>query len=170
MQTRLWWSWQIYCQQQTTLSLFMPSMMKSPVTLSLLLPPHVRHSFFPLCLLSTSERQDIFSGIDKIIISHLLFAAPLPPPLSVQFPMVTHSMMRVSWVPGDTDVPGHRITYSTNHGSDVKQVNTPVTNYKPKPKPELRFETYLNSILLSDYVDFNKGNYYSIASGVYDII
>ena len=31
-------------------------------------------------------------------------------------------MVRVSWVPGATDVPGHRITYSTNHGSDVKQV------------------------------------------------
>ncbi|TKS77030.1 Collagen alpha-1(XX) chain [Collichthys lucidus] len=51
--------------------------------------------------------------------------SPLPLPLSVQFPMVTHSMMRVSWVPGDTDVPGHRITYSTNHGSDVKQVPSP---------------------------------------------
>lgn len=42
--------------------------------------------------------------------------------MSVQFPMVSHSMVRVSWVPGATDVPGHRITYSTNHGSDVKQV------------------------------------------------
>ncbi|XP_026189122.1 collagen alpha-1(XX) chain isoform X1 [Mastacembelus armatus] len=47
---------------------------------------------------------------------------PLPLPISVQFPMVTHSMLRVSWVPGAVDVPGHRITYSTNHGSDVKQV------------------------------------------------
>ncbi|XP_069383332.1 collagen alpha-1(XX) chain isoform X2 [Paralichthys olivaceus] len=47
---------------------------------------------------------------------------PLASPLSVQFPMVTHSMLRVSWVPGTLDVPGHRITYSTNHGSDVKQV------------------------------------------------
>ncbi|XP_029363195.1 collagen alpha-1(XX) chain [Echeneis naucrates] len=47
---------------------------------------------------------------------------PLPPPLSVHFPMVTHSGLRVSWVPGAVDVPGHRITYSTNHGSDVKQV------------------------------------------------
>ncbi|KAM6924942.1 collagen alpha-1(XX) chain-like [Xenentodon cancila] len=47
---------------------------------------------------------------------------PLPAPLSLQFPMVTHSVMRVSWVPGAVDVPGHRITYSTNHGSDVKQV------------------------------------------------
>uniref|UniRef100_A0A3B4XUQ3 Collagen type XX alpha 1 chain n=1 Tax=Seriola lalandi dorsalis TaxID=1841481 RepID=A0A3B4XUQ3_SERLL len=47
---------------------------------------------------------------------------PLPPPLSVQFPMVTHSGLRVTWVPGAVDVPGHRITYSTNHGSDVKQV------------------------------------------------
>lgn len=52
--------------------------------------------------------------------------------MSVQFPMVTHSMLRVSWVPGANDVPGHRITYSTNHGSDVKQVNFPnkLPNYK----------------------------------------
>ncbi|XP_062248801.1 collagen alpha-1(XX) chain isoform X2 [Platichthys flesus] len=47
---------------------------------------------------------------------------PLPSPVTVQFPMVTHSMLRVSWAPGAVDVPGHRITYSTNHGSDVKQV------------------------------------------------
>ncbi|XP_061541193.1 collagen alpha-1(XX) chain isoform X1 [Phycodurus eques] len=47
---------------------------------------------------------------------------PLPPPVSVHFPVVTHSMLRVSWVPGAEDVPGHRITYSTNHGSEVKQV------------------------------------------------
>ncbi|XP_041860726.1 collagen alpha-1(XIV) chain isoform X2 [Melanotaenia boesemani] len=47
---------------------------------------------------------------------------PLPAPVSIQFPMVTHSMLRVSWVPGAVDVPGHRITYSTNHGSDIKQV------------------------------------------------
>ncbi|KAF7653394.1 hypothetical protein LDENG_00083650 [Lucifuga dentata] len=46
----------------------------------------------------------------------------LPSPVSVQFPVVTHSMVRVTWVPGAVDVPGHRITYSTNHGSDVKQV------------------------------------------------
>uniref|UniRef100_A0A3B5B911 Uncharacterized protein n=1 Tax=Stegastes partitus TaxID=144197 RepID=A0A3B5B911_9TELE len=50
---------------------------------------------------------------------------PLPPPVSVHFPTVTHSGLRVSWVPGAADVPGHRITYSTNHGSDVKQVNFP---------------------------------------------
>ncbi|XP_034732164.1 collagen alpha-1(XX) chain isoform X1 [Etheostoma cragini] len=48
---------------------------------------------------------------------------PLPQPMSVQFPVVSHSMMRVSWVPGAVDVPSHRITYSTNHGSDVKQVD-----------------------------------------------
>uniref|UniRef100_A0A3Q4HZW5 Collagen alpha-1(XIV) chain-like n=1 Tax=Neolamprologus brichardi TaxID=32507 RepID=A0A3Q4HZW5_NEOBR len=53
---------------------------------------------------------------------------PLPTPLSVQFPMVTHSMMKVSWVPGAGDVPGHRITYSTNHGSDVKQVEVTGVN------------------------------------------
>lgn len=49
-------------------------------------------------------------------------AVPYPPPVSVHFPMVTHSTLRVSWVPGAVDVPGHRITYSTNHGSDVKRV------------------------------------------------
>lgn len=48
---------------------------------------------------------------------------PLPPPMGITFPMVTHSMVRVSWVPGANDVPGHRITYSTSHGSDVKQVS-----------------------------------------------
>ncbi|XP_056277924.1 collagen alpha-1(XX) chain isoform X2 [Pseudoliparis swirei] len=47
---------------------------------------------------------------------------PLPAPGGLQFPMVTHSLLRVSWVPGAVDVPGHRITYSTNHGSDVQQV------------------------------------------------
>ncbi|XP_036068863.1 collagen alpha-1(XX) chain isoform X3 [Oryzias melastigma] len=47
---------------------------------------------------------------------------PLPAPLSIQFPLVTHSELRVSWVPGALGVPGHRITYSTNHGSDVKRV------------------------------------------------
>ncbi|XP_061592845.1 collagen alpha-1(XX) chain [Cololabis saira] len=47
---------------------------------------------------------------------------PLPAPLGLQFPVVSHSVMRVSWTPGAADVPGHRITYSTNHGSDVKQV------------------------------------------------
>ncbi|XP_057680117.1 collagen alpha-1(XX) chain isoform X3 [Corythoichthys intestinalis] len=48
---------------------------------------------------------------------------PLPPPARVHFPVVTHSMLRVSWVPGAVDVPGHRITYSTNHGSEIKQVD-----------------------------------------------
>ncbi|XP_028264962.1 collagen alpha-1(XX) chain isoform X2 [Parambassis ranga] len=47
---------------------------------------------------------------------------PLPPPVSIQVPLVTHSVMRVSWVPGAVDIPSHRVTYSTNHGSDVKQV------------------------------------------------
>uniref|UniRef100_A0A3P9I4N0 Uncharacterized protein n=1 Tax=Oryzias latipes TaxID=8090 RepID=A0A3P9I4N0_ORYLA len=45
---------------------------------------------------------------------------PLPAPVSIQFPLVTHSGLRVSWVPGALDVPGHRITYSTNHGSDME--------------------------------------------------
>uniref|UniRef100_A0A3Q2CST6 Collagen alpha-1(XIV) chain-like n=1 Tax=Cyprinodon variegatus TaxID=28743 RepID=A0A3Q2CST6_CYPVA len=47
---------------------------------------------------------------------------PLPAPAGVQFPTVTHSMIKVSWVPGAVDVPAHRITYSTNHGSNIKQV------------------------------------------------
>ncbi|KAJ8257560.1 hypothetical protein GJAV_G00186960 [Gymnothorax javanicus] len=47
---------------------------------------------------------------------------PLPPPASILVPLVTHSVVKVSWVPGSTDVPGHLVTYSTNHGSDVKQV------------------------------------------------
>ncbi|XP_021329303.2 solute carrier family 35 member C2 isoform X3 [Danio rerio] len=47
---------------------------------------------------------------------------PLPSPLSLQFPMVSHSTLMVTWVPGAVDVPAHRIIYSTNHGSDVKQV------------------------------------------------
>ncbi|XP_056155913.1 collagen alpha-1(XX) chain [Lampris incognitus] len=53
---------------------------------------------------------------------------PLPPPVSVQFPLVSHSMLRVSWVPGAVDVPGHRVTCSTNHGSDVKQVEVTGVN------------------------------------------
>ncbi|XP_030623623.1 collagen alpha-1(XIV) chain [Chanos chanos] len=47
---------------------------------------------------------------------------PLPSPVSLQFPMVSHSSLKVTWVPGAVDVPAHRIIYSTNHGSDVKQV------------------------------------------------
>uniref|UniRef100_A0A8C7MSH0 Uncharacterized protein n=1 Tax=Oncorhynchus kisutch TaxID=8019 RepID=A0A8C7MSH0_ONCKI len=53
---------------------------------------------------------------------------PLPSPVSMQFPKVSHSMVRVSWVPGVVDVPGHRITCSTNHGSDVKQVEVTGVN------------------------------------------
>ncbi|XP_035238120.1 collagen alpha-1(XX) chain [Anguilla anguilla] len=53
---------------------------------------------------------------------------PLPPPVSLQFPLVSHSMVRVSWVPGSVDVPGHQVTYSTNHGSDVKQVEVTGAN------------------------------------------
>ncbi|XP_068194637.1 collagen alpha-1(XX) chain isoform X2 [Antennarius striatus] len=53
---------------------------------------------------------------------------PLPPPLSVHFPMVTHSMLRISWVPGAADVPGHKVIYSTNHGSDVNQVEVTELN------------------------------------------
>lgn len=55
-----------------------------------------------------------------------IVTVPLPQPQSIQFPMVTHSMLRVSWVPGAVDTPGHRITCSTNHGSDVKQVNSSI--------------------------------------------
>lgn len=46
----------------------------------------------------------------------------LPAPVGIHFPIVTHSTLKVSWVPGAVDVPGHRITYSTNHGSDIKQM------------------------------------------------
>ncbi|XP_054622577.1 collagen alpha-1(XIV) chain isoform X2 [Dunckerocampus dactyliophorus] len=47
---------------------------------------------------------------------------PLPAPVGLHFPVVTHSTLRVSWLPGDMEVPGHTVTYSTNHGSEVKQV------------------------------------------------
>ncbi|XP_051947748.1 collagen alpha-1(XX) chain [Xyrauchen texanus] len=53
---------------------------------------------------------------------------PLPSPLSLQFPMVSHSTLRVTWVPGAVDVPTHRIVYSTNHGSDVKKVEVKGVN------------------------------------------
>ncbi|XP_016320587.1 collagen alpha-1(XX) chain-like isoform X1 [Sinocyclocheilus anshuiensis] len=53
---------------------------------------------------------------------------PLPSPLSLQFPMVSHSTLKVTWVPGAVDVPAHRIIYSTNHGSDVKQVEVKGVN------------------------------------------
>ncbi|XP_019907166.2 collagen alpha-1(XIV) chain isoform X2 [Esox lucius] len=53
---------------------------------------------------------------------------PLPPPVSIRFPMVSHSMIRVSWVPGGVGVPRHRITCSTNHGSDVKKVEVTGVN------------------------------------------
>ncbi|KAK9954343.1 hypothetical protein ABG768_016418 [Culter alburnus] len=53
---------------------------------------------------------------------------PLPSPLSLQFPMVSHSTLKVTWVPGAVDVPAHRIVYSTNHGSDVKQVEVKGVN------------------------------------------
>lgn len=143
VQTRQWWSWKGYCQQQTTLSLCMLSMMKIPVTLSLQLPPHVRHPEFPfhffpllfsfLCFpIFFFVQFTVHEFTDKSSIWNLLFpslfillslpAVPLPSPVSINFPMVTHSTLKVSWVPGTVDVPGHRITYSTNHGSDVKQV------------------------------------------------
>ncbi|KAJ8378196.1 hypothetical protein AAFF_G00244840, partial [Aldrovandia affinis] len=50
-------------------------------------------------------------------ITAIATTCPLPPPLSLQFPLVSHSMVRVSWVPGSVDVPGHQVTYSTNHGT-----------------------------------------------------
>ncbi|KAI5612327.1 collagen alpha-1(XX) chain-like isoform X2, partial [Silurus asotus] len=53
---------------------------------------------------------------------------PLPSPLSLQFPLVSHSTLKVTWVPGAVDVPAHRVTYSTNHGSDVKQVEVSGVN------------------------------------------
>uniref|UniRef100_A0A672M526 Collagen alpha-1(XX) chain-like n=1 Tax=Sinocyclocheilus grahami TaxID=75366 RepID=A0A672M526_SINGR len=58
--------------------------------------------------------------------AHSLF--PLPSPLSLQFPMFSHSTLKITWVPGAVDVPAHRIIYSTNHGSDVKQVEVKGVN------------------------------------------
>ncbi|KTG39049.1 hypothetical protein cypCar_00022203 [Cyprinus carpio] len=54
---------------------------------------------------------------------------PLPSPLILQFPMVSHSTLKVTWVPGAVDVPAHRIIYSTNHGSDVKQNLSSLSRY-----------------------------------------
>ncbi|XP_069035505.1 collagen alpha-1(XX) chain isoform X2 [Lepisosteus oculatus] len=48
---------------------------------------------------------------------------PLSPPVKLLFPQVSHSSISVSWVPASDRVPGHQLTYSTNHGSDVKQVD-----------------------------------------------
>ncbi|XP_016138629.1 collagen alpha-1(XX) chain [Sinocyclocheilus grahami] len=56
------------------------------------------------------------------------FSVPLPSPLSLQFPMFSHSTLKITWVPGAVDVPAHRIIYSTNHGSDVKQVEVKGVN------------------------------------------
>ncbi|KAJ8016527.1 hypothetical protein DPEC_G00008170 [Dallia pectoralis] len=53
---------------------------------------------------------------------------PLPSPVSIRFPIVSHSMIRVSWVPGGVDVLRHRVTCSTNHGSEVKQVEVTGVN------------------------------------------
>ncbi|XP_048872828.1 collagen alpha-1(XIV) chain isoform X3 [Brienomyrus brachyistius] len=53
---------------------------------------------------------------------------PLPAPQSLQFPLVSHSTVMVSWTPGSVDARGHFITYSTNHGSDVKQVEVTGVN------------------------------------------
>ncbi|KAM9342397.1 LOW QUALITY PROTEIN: collagen alpha-1(XX) chain-like [Pholidichthys leucotaenia] len=52
---------------------------------------------------------------------------PLPTAVWTVFPEVTHSALRVTLVAAAVDVPGHRITYSTNHGRVtrmVKGVNT----------------------------------------------
>ncbi|XP_072569190.1 collagen alpha-1(XX) chain isoform X2 [Paramormyrops kingsleyae] len=53
---------------------------------------------------------------------------PLPAPQSLQFPLVSHSTVMVSWTPGSVDSRSHFITYSTNHGSDVKQVEVTGVN------------------------------------------
>uniref|UniRef100_A0A8C9V5S3 Solute carrier family 35 member C2 n=1 Tax=Scleropages formosus TaxID=113540 RepID=A0A8C9V5S3_SCLFO len=53
---------------------------------------------------------------------------PLPAPLSLHFPLVTHSTVQVSWTPGSMDTPGYQIMYSTNHGSDVKQMEVSGAN------------------------------------------
>ncbi|XP_063064031.1 collagen alpha-1(XX) chain [Engraulis encrasicolus] len=53
---------------------------------------------------------------------------PLPPPMSVHIPVVGHSSLRVSWVPGAEDVPGHRIFCTTNYGSDAQEVEVKGVN------------------------------------------
>lgn len=53
---------------------------------------------------------------------------PLPPPMSVTIPVVTHSSLRVSWVPGAVDVPGHRIIYKASVGRDIRQVEVKGTS------------------------------------------
>uniref|UniRef100_A0A8B9KZI4 Collagen alpha-1(XX) chain n=1 Tax=Astyanax mexicanus TaxID=7994 RepID=A0A8B9KZI4_ASTMX len=87
------------------------------------------------------ELQDLMPSTDYSVTLYALYdeepsdpitavasTFPLPSPLSLQFPMVSHSTLRVTWVPGAVSVPAHRITYSTNHGSDVKQVEVTGVN------------------------------------------
>uniref|UniRef100_A0A8C4SDK7 Collagen alpha-1(XX) chain n=1 Tax=Erpetoichthys calabaricus TaxID=27687 RepID=A0A8C4SDK7_ERPCA len=51
------------------------------------------------------------------------FTQPLNPPESLIFSEVTHSSVRVSWAPVSDNVNQYQVTYITNRGSDVKQVD-----------------------------------------------
>ena len=80
-------------------------------------------------MICKSEHADVISLLSSPLLSSLLpspllSTVPLPPPLSVHIPMVSHSSLRVSWVPGAVDVPGHRIVCASNHGSDAHQVTS----------------------------------------------
>lgn len=122
---RLTQSSAIWCLLQTTLSPCTLCTKKSRVILSLLLLPRVNTSALYMCQHKPSNMHNVCLEtyfISVSILSLLLSAVPLPSPLSLQFPMVSHSTLKVTWVPGAVDVPAHRVTYSTNHGSDVKQV------------------------------------------------
>ncbi len=90
---------------------------------------HATHASFISCHIKLSHRNPLEIPWCLLLIPSVLsliglfFPVPLPSPLSLQFPMVSHSTLKVTWVPGAVDVPAHRIVYSTNHGSDVKQVS-----------------------------------------------
>ncbi|XP_076840731.1 solute carrier family 35 member C2 isoform X2 [Brachyhypopomus gauderio] len=87
------------------------------------------------------ELQDLMPSTDYSVTLYALYdedpsdpvtavatTFPLPSPSNLQFPMVSHSTLRVTWLPGAVDVPAHRITYSTNHGSDIRQVEVAGVN------------------------------------------
>ncbi|XP_036004066.1 collagen alpha-1(XX) chain isoform X1 [Fundulus heteroclitus] len=94
-------------------------------------------------------------------VTSLARTLPLPAPVGIQFPMVTHSMIKVSWVPGAADVPGHRITYSTNHGSDIKQMEV-----KGQNSVLLQSLSSLSSYLVSVQSHYPQGLSASLTSNV----
>ncbi|KAL6482854.1 hypothetical protein MHYP_G00077260 [Metynnis hypsauchen] len=111
------------------------------------------------------ELQDLMPSTDYSVTLYALYdedpsdpvtavatTFPLPSPLSMHFPMVSHSTLRVTWVPGAVSVPAHRITYSTNHGSDVKQVEVAGVN-----TVLLQNLASLSRYLVSVQSDYQKG-------------